>query len=368
MSDLRTAADLLRTLERGTYTVQDLYRLAEAAGLADQPGGRTVIQDGKEQYKRRVRSALQDLKRRGKAQRIEAGDAAWVIEGTTERPRRALFVWLPSDPSQVELVLGEAADVLARADEPFDLIVADPPWALGRGQDGAAYRRVYGRNHDQVMGGYCEVDPAEYAEFTARWVAAAGKVLRPGGHLAVITGPQQAARVQVAAEDEAGLTFVNSIVAKRTFALYSTRRYVHAHNVITLMTNGPYESPARYFERPADMRRGASGEVYAEDWWDDIPRENRVGLLRYDNALPTRLVRRVVCSTTRPGELVGDPFNGSGTTAVVCLREGRRFYGGDENPESLRFTIARILAEEVQRMPGYAATHTPGYGEQGFLV
>jgi hypothetical protein len=38
---------------------------------------------------------------------------------------------------------------------------------------------------------------------------------------------------------------------------------------------------------------------------------------------------------------------GSGTTAVVCLREGRRFYGGDLNPEALRFAMARILDEEL---------------------
>ena len=46
------------------------------------------------------------------------------------------------------------------------------------------------------MGGYVEVDPAEYAAFAAEWVAAAGAALRPGGYLAVVTGGQQAARVQ----------------------------------------------------------------------------------------------------------------------------------------------------------------------------
>jgi hypothetical protein len=225
---LRTEADLLRTLEAGVYSLPELYRLAVDAGLAERPGGRQVIQDRQEQYKRRVRSALQALKRAGRA-RPAGGGAGWLIEGSTVRPRRALLVWLPVDPSQVELVLGAAADVLARADEPIDLIVADPPWALGRGDIGSAYRRTYGRDHDQVVSGYVEVDPSEYSDFTATWIAAAGAALRPGGYLAVITGAQQAARVQVVAEDAAGLTYVNSIAVARRFGLYSTRRFVHQH-------------------------------------------------------------------------------------------------------------------------------------------
>ncbi|MEV6929004.1 hypothetical protein AB0M46_31545 [Dactylosporangium sp. NPDC051485] len=56
MGELRTEADLLRTPDTGTYTLTD--RRAEAAGPADRPRGRKRIQDGKEQYKRRVRSAL----------------------------------------------------------------------------------------------------------------------------------------------------------------------------------------------------------------------------------------------------------------------------------------------------------------------
>ena len=342
---LRTEADLLRTLRTGTYTVSNLYELAEAKGLADRPGGRERIQDGKEQYKRRVRSALQQLKRQGRAERV--GDGTWLIDGTIEEPRRCLLVLLDGEPGHVELVLGEAADVLRQADEPIDLIVADPPWALERGRAGAAYHRQYERDHSKVIGGYQEVDPAEYADFTARWLSAASDAMRPGGYLAVVTGPQQAARVQVLAEDEAGLTYVNSIAVRRSFGLYVTRRYVHSHARITLLTKGPLDSPLRFFERPTELPRGESGQVYALDVWDDIPRYDRSGLLRYDNALPPQMVSRIVRSCSRHGELVADPFVGSGTTPIVCWRNGRRFYGGDLNPEALRFTMARLTDEEV---------------------
>ncbi len=347
---LRNEGDLLRSLAAGVYTVQELYRMAEETGLADRPGGRDRTQDGNEQFKRRVRSAVQHLKAKGRAHRVtDAEQASWVIQGSVAQPRRALFVWLPADPSQLELVLGAAEDVLRRSDEPIDLIFADPPYALGRGARSTAHYAGYGRNQDLVVDGYVDIDPAEYADFTTRWIAEASAVLRPGGYLAIVTGPQQAARVQCAAED-VGLTYVNSIVAARQFGMYTTRRFVHQHHRITLMTNGPLHAKARTFHRPPEMPRGRKGEIYATDVWTDISDQRRPGLLRYDNALPVPLVSRVVWSTTNRGDLVADPFLGSGTTAVACLQQGRRFYGGDLNPEALRFTMGRILAEVVPEL------------------
>lgn len=348
---LRCEADLLRALASGTYAVPALYRLAEDAGLADRRGGRRRIQDGKEQYKRRVRSALQQLRSEGRARRLGAG--LWLLKGTAAAPRRCLLVLGTGEPAFVEMVLGEAAEILGEAAEPVDLVVADPPWALDRGARRAAYRRTYRRDSSKVVGGYVEVEPSQYARFTERWVTAAAEVLRPGGYLAVVTGAQQAARVQVVAEDVAGLTYVNSIAVRRPFGLYATRRFVHAHSTVTLLTKGPLDSRRRFFHRPQEMPRGRSGRVYAVDVWDDVGSAHRRGLLRYDNALPVALVSRIVRACTRSAErladaaLVADPFVGSGTTVIACLRERRRFHGGDANPEALRFSMGRVLAEEL---------------------
>lgn len=349
---LRTEGDLLRRLATGTYTVQGLYQRAERAGLADRPGGRKRIQDGKEQYQRRVRTALQGLRRQGKAYRVEhEGQPTWFIEGIPAVPSRALFVWLPSDPSQLELVVGAAADVLAQSDEPYALIVADPPWGLRRDDSDPDRLRAYGRDQSRVLGGYVDWDPVEYAERTHEWMAVAAKTLRPGGYLAVVTGAQQSARVQITGED-LGLTYVNSIAVRRTMGMYCTRRYVHAHNRITLMTAGQLDSTLRTFDRPTEMPRGRTGEIYAVDVWDDIPDfRAEPTALRYDNALHPKLVSRVVRSTTRPGDLVADPFIGSGTTPLVCLQLGRRFFGGDLNPLAVQFAMARVLADAETTMP-----------------
>jgi DNA modification methylase len=346
---LRNEYDLIRALAGGAYTLPQLYRIAERTGLADRPGGRKKIQDGQEQYKRRVRSAIYAAQRAGRAPR---DGAAWLIEGSYEHPVRALFVWLPDDPSQLELVLGDAWDVLARCDEPIDLILADPPWALKRGDtSNAAYQRTYARDHSKVVGGYCEVPDTEYEDFTYRWITAAKEAIRPGGYLAVVTGAQHSAGVQVAAEN-IGLTYVNSIAVPRKMGLRTTKRFVHQHWRITLMTKGPLRSKRRTFHVLPEFPLGRNGGTYPVDVWPPVLEERRPGLLRYDNMLPVPIPDWTIRSTTNPGDLVSDPFTGGGTTPAACLMTGRRFYGGDKNPGSMRFTMGRVLAEIVPTLTG----------------
>jgi DNA modification methylase len=342
---LRTEADLIRTLE-GTWTLGELHRLVEDAGIAGRDGGYDRIQDGKHRYKRRVRSCLQHLKAAGRAEGL--GNGTWIINGTRQQPERALLV-LFGAPTDVELFLGDVETILQHCQEPIDLLVTDPPWGLRRQDDQGRMEHAYERDSSLVVDGYVDVPDDEYQEFTYRWVhAAAGRLAPRGGYLAVVTGPRRAARVQVAAED-AGLAFVNQVVVRRDFPLRTTRRFAHAHHVVTIMCTGRADSKTRHFKVPPELPKARSGVDYPHDVWLDIPKYERPGLLRYDNALAPELVSRVVRAFTAGDwqSLVADPFVGSGTTPVVCLRERRRFHGGDLNPEALRFTMARVLDEEL---------------------
>ncbi len=356
IDQIRTEADLVRALDAGTETtLQDLYALARETGLADRPGGRERLANGQERYTRRVRSALYEHRRRGGAEqrRRRDGEAYWLINGSYAEPRRALFVWLPGDPTQAELVVGDAVDTLNRCDEYAALIFGDPPWGLNRDNSKSRHHHTYARDHSKVVPGYVDVDPGQYREFTEQWMTAAAALIRPGGYLAVVTSPERGGRVQCTGED-LGLTYVNQIAVERTMGMYCTSRYVHHHNVVNLFCSGPLDSAKRFFRRPLEMPRGPQGEVYAVDVWRDIPDERRPGLVRYDNMLHERLPSRVIRSTTRPGDLVVDPFLGGGSTLLAALRHGRRFYGGDKNLHSLQFAMARVVTE---LMP-YMAAHT----------
>jgi hypothetical protein len=123
--------------------------------------------------------------------------------------------------------------------------------------------------------------PSEYADFTHGWVQAAAAALRPAGQLAVVTWPQRAAVVQCAAE-QAGLTWVSSIAARRTFPLATTRRPACAHWAITVMCRGAPGNPRRVFNPPQDQPLARSGHPYPLDWWSEgNGRAGRPRLLRY---------------------------------------------------------------------------------------
>ena len=80
--------------------------------------------------------------------------------------------------------------------------------------------------------------------------------------------------------------------------------------------------------------------------------------MRYDNALPLALVRRIVEMLSDPGAFVVDPAAGSGTTVVACWQSGRRCVAGDINLEAVQFAAARLLAEHcwpLERQPALFA-------------
>jgi DNA modification methylase len=355
---LRSEADVARSLAGHTITLDQLYAACEAAGVTTRDRGSDIIHGRTDtRWRRRARNALQAMRRSGRAERV--GESTWLIAGTRSSPRGALLV-IANDPSEITLALADAAELLDTSDDPLDLIVTDPPWALDIQQTddlgGDQSERTYARDASKVVRGYIDVAAEHYREFTEQWITAAARALRPGGHLAVITGPQAAAHIHLVGAS-VGLHYLNSIVVTRPFAVRCTRRFAFAHLTITVLCAGPLSSSRRYFVPPADLPRARSGAAYPLDAWTDIPKHERPGQLRYPaGGLHPRIIRRLVHAFT-PGPNSGhppltasvcDPFLGGGTTAIVCWEERRRFLGGDLNPQALRYTIARLTEEHIR--------------------
>jgi DNA modification methylase len=345
---LASEADMYRTLATGTYTLGGLYDLCEQTVAVERDGGWDTVPGHPTDlvWKHRARGKLANLHKAGLAERLSR--SVWFIQGTYDKPERLVLLVTGATLTEFELRLASAVELLTQLDGPADLVLADPPWALGRGENrhfanGSGYRR----DHTKIIGGYRDVDPAEYEDFTHGWIQAASGALRPGGQLAVITGPQRAAVNQYAAE-HAGLTWVSSIVAKHPFPLYTQRRPACAHWTVTVMCNGPLTSKRRVFNPPPDQLSRDGGNLYPLDWWDrGVGRADRQGLLRYDNSLPLPLVLRLIKAFSNRGDRVAEPFAGGGTGAVACWLTQRRYAGGDINQGAINFTAARLLAEHV---------------------
>jgi DNA modification methylase len=346
---LATEADVVRTLATGTMSLAKVYELCQRHTDVSRDRGLEVIHGRTDtRWKRRARNALQALRQSGMAHRIDR--SMWVIDGTPEQPRRAILVHTAGTLAEVELRLQDAVELLAELDDPADLILADPPYGLLRGTANGIGDSAYRRDRTKVVGGYHDVDPAAYEDFTWSWLSAAAEALRPAGQLAVITGPQRSGLVQYVAE-HVGLGYVNQIAVRKEFPLRTQSRFAHAHWVINVLTKPRIKhfltDPRRTFNVPADLPKAASGADYPQDVWLDPGRGDRPGLLRYDNALPERPVRRLVTALTNEGDHVVDPFLGSGTTARVCYELGRRCTAGDINLHAIRFAMARLLDEHI---------------------
>ena len=342
---LRTETDLLRTLELGTYTLEELYALVEARAdimREDGLGPSTPAHPTDPRWRHRVRGWLANERRRGRAKRI--GHAIWAIEGSREEPRCLVLIGLAGTDGHVELQVRDAVSLLADLDGEVDAVITDPPWGLQ--WDTEAAHSQYARDESKVLGGYVDVPSGSYLAFSRRWIAAAAKVLRPGGQLVVVTGAQCSAHVQIAAEEH-GLTWVSTIAALRAFVAPSQKRPSPAHWAITVMCRGRVDHPRRVFHAPSDQRRSKTGGLYPQDVWIDNGRSDRPGLLRYATMLPPRMTLRIIATFTDEGEHVCDPMLGGGAVAKASLMLRRRFTGGDLNPLAVTFTAARLLAEHA---------------------
>ena len=276
------------------------------------------------------------------------GKTVWLVDRPVARARRMVLVSLDGTLAEIELRVQDAVELLSTLEEPADLVLCDPPWGLDRRSPDDLVNgqgRLYRRDQSRVVGGYVDVPGEVYREFVRGWVSAAAAALRPGGQLAVVTGPEKAAVHQMAAES-AGLEWVQTIAARREFSLYARRRVSAAHWTITVMVNGPVGSRRRVFHPPADLPRSRAGGLYPTSVWLDNGRADRHQVMRYDNALPLRLVRRIVEMLTDPGAFIVDPAAGSGTTAIACWQSGRRCQAGDINRRAVirsRAALGRAL-------------------------
>jgi site-specific DNA-methyltransferase (adenine-specific) len=220
---------------------------------------------------------------------------------------------------------GDALDLLPKVPSgTVDLIVTDPPFAI----DFKAHRLNYNRKGSNVLEGYREVPEEEYASFTRNWMAEAARVLSPSGSLYVFSGWNRLRDI-LEGLDAAGLTTVNHLIWKYQFGVFTKKKYVTSHYHILFAV----KDPKQYTFNKIDH--------YPEDVWV-INREYWKGRKKTPTKLPSELVKKILLYSSNPGDLVLDPFLGSGTVAIVAGQEGRHFLGFEVVPEYCAFARASL--------------------------
>jgi DNA modification methylase len=325
------------------YHLDDIVDAAEHLGLADRANGRGHRKRGDTIYRHRVRAAL-DSRRRRRGDARSLGDAYWIIDGSLRKPANAVLIILGS-LSDITLALGAAAEVARRIEEPVDLIFCDPPWqrGVGAGPDSREDCDRYHRPRSLLVPGYVDVDPgADYYGWSLEWIEPAVRILRPGGHLAVVTGPEQSAAVQMAAQ-RCGLTFRNSVVVPLINGVAPTRRrWATSHFRLTVMSAGDGGPGGQTFNHIPEMGTDERGRPHPRDVWPPVLPYYARGRMRYPNQLSLAFADQVVRTLSNRGDSVADFFAGSGAVPKICLFRQRRCFASDVNPDAVRFTMAAL--------------------------
>ncbi len=236
-----------------------------------------------------------------------------------------------------DCIAGMAARI---PDASVDLVITDPPFGIEFQAKKANYNRKGGR----VLEGYNEVKGADYLTFTRAWLTQVRRVLKPEGSLYIFSGWNYLKDLLIALDD-LDFTLVNHLVWKYQFGLVTTRKYVTSHYHILFA--GVDEKKRRFFPYARfdkDERHPDGGSAHykdKEDVWN-IPREYWTGDVKTPTKLPAEIIRKILAYSSQPGDVVLDPFLGSGQVAVVSHLEGRRYLGFEIVPEYFEFAQKRL--------------------------
>lgn len=221
-----------------------------------------------------------------------------------------------------------------------DLIVTDPPFAI----DFRAQRANYNRTGSRVLEGYNEVTADGYLEFTRRWMAEAYRVLALTGSVFVFSGWNNLKDILIAADD-CGFVTVNHIIWKYQFGVVCKRRFVTSHYHCLFLCKDDKQRKFFPNARYGPAERGENGESLRyrdmEDVWV-IKREYWHGDIKTPTKLPFEIIDKILAYTSQTGDLVLDPFLGSGQVAMVAKLRGRRYVGFEIVESYYRFIRRRL--------------------------
>lgn len=232
------------------------------------------------------------------------------------------------------MLCGDALTILKDLeDDSVDLIVADPPYNLGKD---------YGNNDDTR-------NEEEYLAFSRLWLTEARRVLKPMGTIYVFMGFRFISYLYAIMERELKFTFSNWIVWHYTQGMGKKKGFSPRHDDILMFGKGSeikfnldaIRVPQKYYRERNNMRGANPGDVWAFSHVHYC-NENRQD---HPTQKPEGLIERMVLASSDEGDLVLDPFAGSGTTLRVCQQLRRKVIGVEINPEYVKIIKSRLAAK-----------------------
>ncbi|MFE1597884.1 site-specific DNA-methyltransferase [Methylobacterium sp. ID0610] len=263
-------------------------------------------------------------------------------------PRMGLVPSVPRLPLD-EVIVGDcvaALDALPPAS--VDLVFADPPYNLQLGA--ASLLRPDQSAVDAVDDDWDQFASFEaYDAFTRHWLQACRRVMKPNATLWVIGSYHNIFRVGSALQD-LGFWILNDIVWRKANPMpnFRGKRFTNAHETLIWASRSAQKGYTFHYEA---LKGGNDDLQMRSDWFLPLcTGEERLkgedGRKLHPTQKPEALLARTILSASNPGDVVLDPFFGTGTTGAVAKRLGRRFIGIERETVYAEAARARIAAVE----------------------
>src|SRR5690242_1599540 len=222
------------------------------------------------------------------------------------------------------------------------MIFADPPYNL---QLAGELFRPDGSHVDAVDDAWDKFDTfAAYDAFTRAWLKEAHRILKDDGTIWVIGSYHNIFRVGTAVQD-LGYWILNDIVWRKANPMPNFRgtRFTNAHETLIWASKG---EKAKYTFNYRSMKTLNDELQMRSDWEFPIcggqERLKRDGVKVHPTQKPEALIYRILLACTKPGDVVLDPFFGTGTTGAVARRLGRRWIGIERESAYVKVARERI--------------------------
>jgi DNA modification methylase len=248
------------------------------------------------------------------------------------------------------VILGDCIEILAQLPEnSVDLVFADPPYNLQLSHELWRPNRTYVDAVDDGWDKFTSFE--EYDQFTRSWLSGCRRVLKDNGTLWVIGTYHNIYRVGAIIQD-LGFWILNDVVFIKTNPMpnFHGVRFTNSHETLLWVQK---KKGAKYTFNYQAMKSLNDDLQMRSDWLLPIctgkERIKTNGAKAHSTQKPESLLYRVLLSSSNPGDVVLDPFFGSGTTGAVAKKMGRHFIGIELDESYIKIAEQRIAL--IQSVP-----------------
>lgn len=251
---------------------------------------------------------------------------------------------------ELTAICGDAIEELKKIpSKSVQLIATDPPYNLNKD---------YGNNQDKL-------EFEEYLEFSRQWLKEANRILTDDGTIYVFMGMRYISYIYQILEQELGLYFNSWITWFYTQGIGKTKGFSPRHDDILMFTKHPKKFvfnldairvPQKFYRSVNNMRGANPGNVWEFSHMHYCNRNRK----KHPTQKPEGLFERMILASSNEGDMVVDPFVGSGTMLRVCQQTKRKGIGIDINPEYISMIEERLsepftgfdsIDERMKRVP-----------------